>query len=63
MRWKMQTLRSVLIAVMCLFGLVVLCLQVFAWHHFKVVTVIGVALLSIDARILYDNYLKERRSS
>jgi len=63
MRWKMQMLRSVLIAVgMCLFGLVVLCMQVFAWLHFKVVTVIGAAFLSIGVCILYDDLFKARRS-
>ena len=63
MRWKKQTLALVLIvASMCLFGLVVVCLQVFAWHHFKVVTIVGTALLSIGVCILYESYLKVRRS-
>ncbi len=63
MRWKMQTLAPILIATgMCLFGLVVLCLQVFVWHHFKVVTVVGAAFLSTGVCILYDDLFKARRS-
>jgi len=57
----MRTLLSVLLAVgMCLFGLVVLSQQVFAWHHLKVVTVIGAAMLTIGLCTLYEKYLKPR---
>ena len=57
----MRTLLSVLVAAgMCLFGLAVLFQQVFAWHHFKVVTVIGAAMMSIGLCILYEKYLKLR---
>lgn len=45
---------------MCLFGLIVLSHQVFAWHHLKVVTVIGAAMLAIGLCIIYEKYLKQR---
>ena len=38
----------------------VLSQQVFAWHHLKVVTVIGGAMLTIGLCILYKKYIKER---
>jgi uncharacterized membrane protein len=56
----MRALSSVLIALsLCLFGLGVLYQQVFSWHHLKVVTVIGAAMLSIGLCILYEKCLKE----
>jgi len=45
---------------MCLFGLAVLSQQAFAWHHFKVVTVIGTAMLAVGLCILYEKYCKQR---
>jgi len=57
---SMRTLLSVLVAAgMCLFGLAVLSQQVFAWHHLKVVTVIGGAMLTVGLCILYEKYIKE----
>ncbi len=50
---------SSLIAVgLCLFGLTVLDQQMFVWHHLKVVTVIGGAMLFVGLCILYEKYLR-----
>ena len=58
---SMRTLLLVLLAAgMCLFGLAVLSQQAFAWHHFKVVTVIGTAMLAVGLCILYEKYCKQR---
>jgi len=51
----MRKLLFVLIATgMCLFGLGVLYLQIFAWHHFKVLMIFGAAISSVGLCILYD---------
>ena len=53
----MRKLLLVLIATgMCLFGLGVLYLQIFAWHHFNVLMIFGTAMSSVGLCILYDNF-------
>ena len=57
----MRSWLPVVLAVgMCLFGLVVLFQQAFAWHHFKVVAVIGAAMLAVGLCMLYEKYFKQR---
>ena len=57
----MRKLLFVLIATgMCLFGLGVLYLQVFAWHHFKVLMIFGAAISSVGLCILYDQLFSPR---
>ena len=52
----MRKLLLILIATgMCLFGVGVLYLQIFAWHHFKVLMIFGAAISSVGLCILYDN--------
>jgi hypothetical protein len=45
---------------MCLFGLGVLYLQIFAWHHFKVLMIFGAAISSVGLCILYDQVFSPR---
>jgi hypothetical protein len=57
----MRKLLFVLIATgMCLFGLGVLYLQIFAWHHFKVLMIFGAAISSVGLCILYDQVFSPR---
>jgi uncharacterized membrane protein len=57
----MRKLLFVLIATgMCLFGLGVLYLQIFAWHHFKVLMIFGAAISSVGLCILYDQLFSPR---
>ena len=58
----MRKLVLVLIAMgMFLFGVGVLYLQIFAWHHFNVLTIFGVAMSSVGLCILYDHFYSRRR--
>ena len=57
----MRKLLFVLIATgMCLFGLGVLYLHFFAWHHFKVLMIFGAAISSVGLCILYDQVFSPR---
>ncbi len=57
----MRKLFFVLIATgMCLFGLGILDLQIFAWHHFKVLMIFGAAMSSVGLCILYDQLFSPR---
>jgi hypothetical protein len=57
----MRKLLFVLIATgMCLFGLGVLYLQIFVWHHFKVLMIFGAAISSVGLCILYDQVFSPR---
>ena len=56
-----KTIITILIATgMCLFGVGVLYLQIFAWHHLKVLTIFGAAMSSVGLCMLYDDLLNPR---
>jgi len=57
----MRKLLVILIATgMCLFGTGAFYFQIFAWHHFNVLTIFGAAMSSVGLCILYEHLLSRR---